>query len=199
MGIVDLLGNFSSEDEENYDGNESRLDIDGLIKIGSFIGSSVGSLINKIGSADADGDGDVDEQDAAILFEYSKFMVSLWGHAAMADGKLEESELDAVSELMDAVVFENILTEDILELLGEKKKSIKKKLSEFFDSPMSMKKIAAFAEEFEVEEEFYEQACSICSSDGDLGSDEREFLDELSERLDLSKFDKRNIERKYIE
>ena len=144
---------------------------------------------------DQDGDGDVDGDDAAVLMDQSKYLVSVWGHAALADGSLEDEEMEAVSNLMDNVIFEDFLTTEALELLEISKKKAKKILFEQFENPMSIKKLSRYADEAECEEIFYDHACAIIASDDKIGPDEREFLDMFAEALDLNKFDRKKIER----
>lgn len=144
---------------------------------------------------DMDEDGDVDEDDARAILESAGMLFSAWGHAALADGELGEEEEETISELIDNLIFTEVITEDILDLLELSKKSAKKILFEKFENPAKLKKIAKYAEEIEAEELFYEHACIIVASDGKITEDEREFLDMFAKLLDLNKFDKRSIEK----
>jgi len=151
--------------------------------------------INALGGTDMDGDNDFDADDAEIIFHQAKMFISVWGHAALSSGEINKEEEEAVAKLLENLVFEDMLTDETIELLGKRKKVIKKELINFFEKPLSLKKIAKYAEEAELEEVFYGHACLICESDDLIEDDERAFLDYFAELLDINKFDKKNIER----
>ena len=63
---------------------------------------------------------------------------------------------------------------------------------------LPLKKISKYAIENQIEEEYYEYACIIISSDGTIVQDEKDFLEEFSKLLELSNIDKKMIEKKCL-
>ncbi len=149
---------------------------------------------------DMDGDGDVDQDDLNLMREYADMLVSIWGQAAMADGVTAECEEEAVYDLIEDIFFganEPLFDKALLEDFGIKKKELKKSLWEKFESPETLKKIAKYAEDNELEDIFYKQACAVIFCDNEVNSEERQFLDAFAQMLDLLKFDKRRLENEY--
>ena len=109
--------------------------------------------------------------------------------------------MEAVYDLIEEVFFgadDSIFDKAFLEKFGIRKKELKKKLWEKFENPETLKKIAKYAEENELEEVFYEQACAVIFCDNELHPEERRFLDAFAQMLDLLKFDKQRIETAYL-
>lgn len=158
-------------------------------------------VLNKIGSyLDTDGGGDLDRDDLTTLLEYADIIASILGNAAMADGIFNEEEEDEAWDVLHRACFENggILTNDILERGNLKNKDVKKKLTEKFNKAIGIKKIARYAVEKELEEDFYEMACIIVSADNTINEDEKEFLLEFSRLLEMSRYDLKRINKKYL-
>lgn len=149
---------------------------------------------------DTDGDGDFDEDEVNNLLEYVYMVSSILGQSAQADGIIQEEEEEIAWELLNDICFEEdgIFTEDILEIGNIKKKKLKKKLIKKFQEPYSIKKIAKYGVEKEIEEVFYRLACLIVGADEKIENEERELLDELGSRLDLPKFDMKRIEKENL-
>ena len=149
---------------------------------------------------DVDGDGDVDQDDLQLMREYADMLVSIWGQSAMADGVTAECEVEAVYDLIEDIFFganEPLFDKAFLEKFGIKKKELKKSLWEKFENPETLKKIAKYAEDNELEDIFYKQACAVIFCDHEVNSEERQFLDAFAQLLDLVKFDQRRIENEY--
>lgn len=160
--------------------------VKGLKKLGSFF--------------DTDDDGDFDINDLNYLLEYAEMIASILGNAALADGIVNEEEEEEAWAVLQRACFEDggILTNDILETGNLKKKDIKTQLTEKFNSPFGLKKISRYAIEKELEEDFYEMACIVVSADKIINDDEKDFLKEFSESLEMSKFDTKRINKKYL-
>lgn len=157
--------------------------------------------LGKIGTVfDTDQDGDFDNDDKTNLLQYAEMIASVLGQAAMADGVVNAEEEDEAWEVLQRACFDNggILTSDILEIGNIRKKDVKKQLTSKFNKPNSLRKIAKYAIEKELEEDFYEMACIIISSDNEINEDEKEFIVEFAEVLELSRFDVKRINKIYI-
>lgn len=157
--------------------------------------------LNKIGSLfDKDGDGVLNKNETISLIEYSEIIASVLGHAALADGIVNEHEEDEAWNVLQKACFEpgGILSNDILKNGSITKKEVKKSLTERFNNPISLKKIAKYSIEKDIEDEIYEMACIIVSADKTIHEDEIEFLCEFSKVLEMSKFDIKRINKKYL-
>jgi len=127
-------------------------------------------------------------------------IASVLGQSALADGVVNEEEEDEAWEVLQKACFDDggILTTEILEFGGIKKKDIKKQLTSKFNKPNNLKKIAKYAIEKELEEDFYEMACIIISSDNEINEDEKEFIAEFAKILELSRFDVKRLNKTYL-
>ena len=188
-----LLGKIYSNFFDDDDDDDDNLLVDGVTALAGLVGGFFGALLD-----DQDGDGDVDEDDAQMVVDRAKIFVSLMAHAAMADGKIVDAEYKCISYLVE-IISKEWITQEVLDLLGKKRKNIKKEITDTFSTPVTLKKISKYGKENELEENLYITACDVCFSDEELHDDERELLDTLAELLELSKFDKRLIEKKYLE
>ncbi len=170
------------------------------VKEGISLGVDMGikKLYNYL---DKDGDGDVDQDDVNLISEYANMLVSIWGQAAAADGVTEECEEEAVCGLIGDVIFggnEPVFHLDLLQKFGIKKKELKKSLWEKFENPEPLNLIAKYAEDKELEDIFYSQACAVIYCDKEVNDKERQFLDEFAKALELLNIDKKRIEKEYI-
>jgi uncharacterized membrane protein YebE (DUF533 family) len=170
-------------------------------KVREGISLGVNKGIEKLNSyLDVDGDGDVDKDDLNLISEYANMLVSIWGQATMADGVAEESEEEAVSELIEDMFFgsdEPLFDKNLLEEFGKKKKELKKSFWEKYKNPESLSTIAEYTEEKELEEIFYRQACAVIYCDKKVNEKERQFLDKFAKSLDLLNIDIKRIEKDY--
>lgn len=170
------------------------------VKEGISLGVDMG--IKKLQNyLDKDGDGDVDQDDLNLISEYANMLVSTWGHAAMADGLMEESEEEAVCELIGDIIFGGdapVFHPDLLQKFGIKKKELKKLFWEKFENPEPLNLIAKYAEDKELEDIFYSQACAVIYCDKEVNVKEREFLDKFAKSLDLLNIDIKRIEKEYM-
>jgi len=150
---------------------------------------------------DVDRDGDVDKDDLTLISEYAHMLVSIWSQAAKADGVTEECEEESVCALIGKIIFggnDPIFHPDVLQKFGIKKKELKKSLWAKFKDPEPLNLIAKYAEEKELEEIFYNQACAVIYCDKKVNLKEREFLDKFAQALDLLNIEKRRIEKEYM-
>lgn len=148
---------------------------------------------------DTDRDGDIDNDDLENIKNYVYNLSSILGHAALADEKIEDVEEEKAFELIEKLIFsENgILPQESISSLNINKKDLKKSIENHFKSPLPLKKVSKYAIENQIEEEYYEYACTIVSSDTTIAQDEKNFLEEFSRLLELSNIDKKMIEKKY--
>ena len=100
--------------------------------------------------------------------------------------------------MLNKIAFKKVLTDEMLKLADTSKKKVKKRLMSRFNTPLSFKKITKYAIAEELEEKFYELSCAMVIADGKIDGEEREFLDEFAKAIDLIKYDKKSIERKYL-
>jgi uncharacterized membrane protein YebE (DUF533 family) len=171
-------------------------------KVKEGISLGVNKGIEKLSNYfDMDGDGDVDQDDLSNITEYANMLVSIWGQAAMADGVTEECEEEAVCELIGDIIFganDPVFHPNLLQEFGIKKKELKKSFWEKFENPESLNLIAKYAEDNELEDIFYSQACAVIYCDKIVNDKEREFLNKFARSLDLLNIDIRRIEKEYI-
>ncbi|MCS6904392.1 MAG: hypothetical protein RML72_02425 [Bacteroidia bacterium] len=144
--------------------------------------------------------GESKQSEAEIFAErlnYVLNIVSLWSHACMIDGELALSEEMSVSQLINYFFGgeESIFPAgkiDVDVVFGE--------ITETFLIPRPLDEVIDFAKENEeLAAIFYEQACCIVASDGKLRKEEREFLNRLSQKLNLPPARQHFIENKYIQ
>jgi hypothetical protein len=150
---------------------------------------------------DTDGDGDFDIDDFNNLLEFSCMYSSIIGHVATLDSEdIRDEEMDAGAEIIENVCFseDGLLNEAVMAFSQLSKKKIRNSVYNKFTKPYSLKKISKFAIATEKEEEFYSIACSIVFEDEKVTENEREFLDVLAKKLELSKYDVRSIEKQLI-
>lgn len=161
-----------------------------------LIAKEVISLANEF--LDTDKDGDVDSTDIENILTRGEMFASVLGQVSQVDDDVAESEEDQAWEILDSVIFSKLLTDEVLTKANIKKKDAKKRVMKKFEEPDSLRRLSKYAIENELEEKFYEIACVMTMADGVIADEEREFLDELGKSLDLSKFDIKAIEKKYL-
>jgi len=157
--------------------------------------------INKLVSLfDSNGDGSFNEDEFNNLLEYANMIASILGHAAIVDGIVQEKEREVASNLLEHTCFDvgGIFNVETLKIGKFNKDELKKQLIGMFYNPYPLKKIAKYAIEKELEDNFYEFSCIIVSADEEIRLEERDFLDELKNVLGLSKFDVVRIENKIL-
>jgi len=147
---------------------------------------------------DTDNDGDFDANDVENLIVRGEMYASILGLVSQVDDDESEIEEEQAMDILDEICFSKILTDEILSVAELKKKDVKKRIVKKFGDPYSLKKIAKYAVENEMEEKFYELACLMTMADNKIDKEERELLDEFGKTLDLSKFDIKSLERKYL-
>ncbi|MCP3927456.1 MAG: DUF533 domain-containing protein [Desulfobacterales bacterium] len=128
-----------------------------------------------------------------------KVIVSVLGQSAHADGDLSYEENKRCVEIIDQFIFsdEGIFSDDKVKLFGIDKKNVKKIIDETLENPTSLKKIGSFAQKSELEETLYFYAFAIINVDENINKKERKFLDRFAKQLDLTKHDKKKIERNF--
>jgi hypothetical protein len=127
--------------------------------------------------------------------DFAEVCVSLWSHCCYADTELVDEECEAVEELISSLFGEaSLFPENIYN-----RDEIYEELIHPFYNPLSMKTVINVAQENdELATIFYEQACIIFSANGLIDTEDREFLDDLADELDISRMDKKSAERKYL-
>ncbi len=171
-------------------------------EVRSAISNVANQGFNKLNSL-FDSKDDEDNSDSSHfsdILEYTGMVASVLGQAALADGVVNEEEEDEAWELLEEVCFgdEGVFTTELLESEGVRKKDIKKELTKKFNKPNSLKKIAKYAIDTETEEDFYEMGCLIVASDNDINEEEKEFIAEFAEILELSRFDVKRLNKKHL-
>ncbi len=146
---------------------------------------------------DMDDDGDVDNDDVELIIQRCEMSASVMGLVAQVDGEVAEEEEDQAWEFLNNTCLKT-LTKDLLKQANISKKEIKKRLMKKFTEPYSFKQIARYAEANDMEENFYELACIMVMADGVVDDEEKEFLDDFAKKMDLIRYDKKRIERKYL-
>lgn len=149
---------------------------------------------------DVDKDGDFDKDDFNQLLEFSCMYSSIIGHISTVDNEeIKEEEMDVAMEIINNICFseDGLLNESVIEFSELSKKKVRNNVFEKFTNPYSLKKIAKFAILKEKEEEFYSITYNIVCADQEISNNEREFLDILSNMLELTKYDVRTIEKQY--
>ena len=119
----------------------------------------------------------------------------------MADGVTEGCEEQAVFELIEDIFFnadEPLFSTDLLHQLGIKKKDLKRSFWDKFKSPAPLHIIAKYAEEKELEENFFSQACSVIFCDKKVNVKEKQFLNELGQLLGLLDVEKKRILMEHV-
>lgn len=169
-----------------------ELAIGGLQRLNAFI--------KKPNSEKADTENVFSNNNIEESLKYAEMFASILGQTAFSDNDFSEKEEDAAIDLINKCFFdkENTVTKTNLSNTGSKKKEIKAKIFDRLKNPHSIKKISNYTIENELEEDFYELACIIVTSDNTLNNEEKDFLNHFAERLKLSKYDIKPINNKYF-
>jgi len=135
------------------------------------------------------------------ILEQIKAMVSVLSLAAVCDNEITSDEEHRALQLIDYFVFSNegYCPESFLKQNKLKKKEVKKMIQHYFDNPLSLNQIAEIVDKMESEESIYYYAYAIAQTDDSINSQERVFLDQLAEVLDIQELNKKQIERLFNE
>lgn len=127
--------------------------------------------------------------------EFAKVSVSLWSHCCPADIVLADERCEAVEEMLASLFGKySLFPENIIN-----QNEIYEELIHSFYHPLAMKTVIEVARNNDnTATKFYEQACFLFSVNSLIDPEEREFLDELADELEISRLDKKSAERKYL-
>ncbi len=118
-----------------------------------------------------------------------KTFVSMWSHACMADGELQDEEKKLVNSLIEEMISRTFADN------GVNINEINQEIQNMFDNPLSIKNIG---DDQDLPLVLYENVCQIVAADGELKEDEKEFLEDLSNEFQIGGMDKKKIEKKYL-
>jgi uncharacterized membrane protein YebE (DUF533 family) len=149
---------------------------------------------------DDDGDGSIESDDFTEALELQKNFVSIMALMANIDGSISDDEETQVYEIiedlfLDSEDTEAFFTQQLLDSVGVKKRDLINQLMKVFEKPYSLTDIIGIAKKYELESTMYIYACILAYADKDVNPKEREFLDQLSEKLELNRIEKKKIEK----
>ncbi len=149
---------------------------------------------------DTDNDGDLDIEDLKAYIELTKVNISVMAHIAKADGDLSEEEEELAYQIIEGLFLDDeddvaIFPSDLLKEYGVNPRDLLKELNKSFENPFSYKELKKLAKEFENETEVYAFACTIAFADKQINIKERNFLDNLAEEMEITKLEKKRIEK----
>lgn len=135
------------------------------------------------------------EEEIQERIAVARISVSLWSHCSLIDNEMSKEE-DELTDLLIGSLFED----DSLFPAGFPDRDIiSEELLRTFNNPFSMKTIINFAKENdELATNLYHQACMIIASDHSIKEEEKEFLEDLAVELEISRMDRRKIEKAYL-
>lgn len=193
LGVLALDAYTAFSNDEDDSALASVLGVGGALAIGA------GTLIYELLSDEERKDGDDDDDEIVNLLigrlNVAKVCVSLWAHCCLADGEFTQEE-DEMTDSMIGSLFadDSLFPEEITN-----QDFVLEKLIETFNDPLPMKVVIEFADgNPKLAANFYEEACIIFAADGTVGTDEKNFLDDLADEFSISRMDKKSIERKYL-
>jgi len=149
---------------------------------------------------DEDNDGDLDEEDLEAYIELQKLKISVMSHMANVDGEISDQEEELAYGIIENFFLEDedeaaLLPTEVLEEFGINPRDLLKELNKTFEKPYSYKEIKKLAKEFDRETEVYAYACIIAYADSQINERERNFLDKLADEMEITKLEKKRIER----
>lgn len=149
---------------------------------------------------DDDGDGNIENEDFGEALELQKNFVSIMSLMANIDGTISDEEEAQVYEIIEDLFIDSeneeaFFTQELLNSAGVKKRDVINQLINVFENPFPLNNIIDMAKQYELESTVYIYACILAFSDQNVNKKEREFLDILSEKLELNKMEKKKIER----
>lgn len=150
----------------------------------------------------------LDPQDLlACLFA----VTSIWGQMVQTEGKVLEEDLECFVVSLGVLLGlsdeneEDLIIYDLnldrlrqLEEIGVNKEKLREVLIEFLNQPLNLRKIIRIAEDLELEEEFFFEACKFIAYKNSGSQVKLDFLNQFGEKLGLSEFDKNSIKKRAI-
>ena len=149
---------------------------------------------------DDDGDGNIERDDFNEAVELQKHFVSIMALMSGIDGTISDEEEAQTYEIIEDLFLDSededaFFTQELLESVGVKKRDLINQLMKVFEKPYGLPEIINIAKKYELESTMYIYACILAYSDKEVNQKEREFLDLLSEKLDLNRIEKKKIEK----
>jgi len=140
---------------------------------------------------------DAIEEELEMRLEFAKHVVSLWSHAARADGIIQDEEDTAVADMIGT------LFGDDSSLFPESTANVDavmEDLSRIFTEPYDLETIGRFAKSGgrSLAVSLFGDACFIVASDGVMEDTEKKFLKELGKILNLDKDRQKEISTRYL-
>jgi hypothetical protein len=165
-------------------------------QIVNLIGETFDWLIKDNGSSRTQSN----DEKGLFYIEYCKYISSILGHAAIADGHVSKQEDLAATEIIDTcfLIKGGLLSSAFLKRQGYTKDDIWNYVSKYFNKPLSIKTIAKYARKLDSLPEFYGLACCIVITDNKIHPNERLFLDNLSNEFKLDQPTKKRMEKEYF-
>ena len=174
-------------------------DVGVILAAVTALGASLAEYADKKPNESLDNVTESEEHSYDNSLEEMKTIVSILAHGAYADNDLSEEEEVVCFEIIKKFIFSDngVFPKDYIDNSPYTEKELKKIIADTFESPISLKKIASYAIDNETEKSFYLYAYAVIAVDDDINSAEREFLDSFAELLELTRFDKIDIEQCY--
>ena len=149
---------------------------------------------------DDDGDGAIEAEDFTEALELQKNFVSLMALMANVDGSISDEEESQVYDIIEDLFIDSeeeeaFFNQELLNAAGVKKRDVINQLMITFEKPNSLSAIIGVAKKYELESTMYTYACILAYTDKDIHPKEREFLDNLAEKLELNRIEKKKIEK----
>jgi uncharacterized membrane protein YebE (DUF533 family) len=149
---------------------------------------------------DDDGDGAIEAEDFTEALELQKNFVSLMALMANVDGSISDEEESQVYDIIEDLFIDSeeeeaFFNQELLNNAGVKKRDVINQLMSTFEKPYSLTAIVGAAKKYELESTMYTYACILAYADKDVHPKEREFLDTLSEKLELNRIEKKKMEK----
>lgn len=149
---------------------------------------------------DDDEDGAIEAEDYTEAMELQKNFVSLMSLMANIDGSISDEEESQVYDIIEDLFIDSeegeaFFNQELLASVGVKKRDVINQLMITFEKPYSFSSIIEAAKKYELESTMYTYACILAYVDKEVHPKEREFLDELSEKLELNRIEKKKMEK----
>lgn len=135
-------------------------------------------------------------------------VVSIWGQMVQSEESINDEDVECFVLSLGAMLtislddeeeeelgIYDLNSERLLQLeeIGFDKDRLREILTSFLQYPLNLRKIVRIADELELEEDFYFEACKFVAYKKSKSKAKQEFLNQFGDKLGLSLFDKNSI------
>ncbi len=194
LGVLALDAYTAFANEEENSVLASSLGAGGALALGA------GAFLYNLLSDEEREDGNNEDDDEIVnllvaRLSFARVCVSLWSHCCRADGELSQEEDELTDEMIGSLFTDDSLFPEAI----TNQEIVIEELINTFNDPLPMKVVVELVKDnYKLAANFYEEACIIFAVDGTIEEEEKEFLNDLADEFELSRIDKKSIEKKCL-